>query len=211
MFKIFFTIIATTSICLSLNAQDNDARDRVNFGVKIGLNLSNVYDSEGEDFVAEGKAGMAFGAFATLPLGKIFAIQPEILLSQKGFQSTGNILGNSYALTRTSTFIDVPILFAFRPVGFCSFLLGPQYSYLARQKDVFGSGSNTVVRDREFSNDNIRDNLLGITGGADINLKNIVFSARLGWDIQNNKNDGSSYTPRYKNVWYQATIGYRFF
>jgi hypothetical protein len=33
---------------------------------------------------------------------------------------------------------------------------------------------------------------------------------RGSWDLKNNNGDGTSTTPRYKNVWYQATVGYRF-
>lgn len=193
-------------------AQDDDFRDQVNLGTKIGLNLSNVYNSNGDEFVADNKVGLALGAFLTLPFGKTFALQPEILFSQKGFQSTGRILGSNYTLSRTSSFIDVPILFAFRPTTIISILAGPQYSYLARQKDVFENrGTTTVLQEQEFSNDNIRKNILGFTAGLDINLQNIIISARAGWDIQNNRGDGSSTTPKYKNAYYQATIGYRFF
>ncbi len=208
------TMIILVSITFAQQtfAQVADFRERVNLGVKIGLNLSNVYNSDGEEFVAENRAGLALGAFLTLPIGKIFALQPEILFSQKGFQSTGRILGSNYTLSRTNSFIDVPILFAFRPTSFISILAGPQYSYLARQKDVFENGGTSIVlQQQEFNNDNIRKNILGFTGGVDINLKNIVLSARVGWDLQKNKGDGTSTTPNYKNMWYQATIGYRFF
>jgi len=43
----------------------------------------------------------------------------------------------------------------------------------------------------------------------DINLNNIVIGARAGWDLFNNNGDGTSTTPRYKNVWAQATVGIR--
>jgi hypothetical protein len=36
-------------------------------------------------------------------------------------------------------------------------------------------------------------------------MNNIVIGARAGWDLLNNKGDGTSTTPRYKNMWYQAT------
>ena len=59
-----------------------DNRDQLFFGVKAGANLSNVYDSEGEDFVADSKVGFAVGGFVSIPIGKYFGIQPEILFSQ---------------------------------------------------------------------------------------------------------------------------------
>jgi hypothetical protein len=41
-------------------------------------------------------------------------------------------------------------------------------------------------------------------------LNSAVIGARVGWDLMQNNGDGSSSTIRYKNVWYQATIGFRF-
>ena len=67
-----------------------------------------------------------------------------------------------------------------------------------------------MEQETEFENDNLRKNTLCFKGGVDINLKNIVLSARAGWDILKNNGSEASTTPRYKNVWYQATIGYRF-
>ena len=188
-----------------------DFRKRVLFGLKAGLNYANVYDSEGEDFNADSKLGVAAGAFIAIPIGKLLGIQPEIMYSQKGFQGQGRILGSSYQLTRTSTYIDVPLLFAFKPSEFMSILAGPNYAYLIKQNDAFGNTTTTIEQETEFENEDIRKNTLGFIGGADITMKHIVISARVGWDIQKNNTDGTSSTPRYKNVWYQATIGYRFY
>jgi hypothetical protein len=91
-------------------------------------------------------------------------------------------------------------------IGFISLLAGPQFSFLLKQKDVLGNSSLT----QDFNNDNIRKNTLGFLGGADINLSNLVLGVRAGWDLQDNNGDGTSDNPRYKNVWYQATIGFRF-
>jgi hypothetical protein len=72
----------------TFNAQINDgsAESRIRVGVKGGLNLSNVYDSRGQEFNADSKFGFAGGGFVSIPIGELIGIQPEILLSQKGFQ-----------------------------------------------------------------------------------------------------------------------------
>ena len=185
-------------------------REKLMFGPKIGLNLSNVYDSKGEQFNADAKIGLAIGGFVAIPIGKYLGIQPELLISQKGFQATGYLIGSSYSFTRTTTYIDVPLMFAFKPTEFLTILAGPQYSYLVNQKDVFGTATTTVAQITQFTNDNIRKNTLCLTGGVDINMNRFVVGARAGWDVQNNNGNGVSSTPRYKNMWYQATIGYRF-
>jgi hypothetical protein len=76
------------------------------------------------------------------------------------------------------------------------------------QKDEFTSSLTSAAQQQEFNTDNIRKNILSILTGFDVTGKQIVFGARVGWDIQNNNGDGTSSTPRYKNVWYQATIGF---
>ena len=188
-----------------------DFRDKLQFGLKIGGNYSNVYDAEGEEFRADGKFGMAAGAFVSIPIGIYMGLQPEILFSQKGFEATGSILGNTYEFTRTTNYIDVPLLFSLKPSSFLTLLAGPQYSYLLKQKDEFANATSSIDQEQEFENDNIRKNTLGFTGGIDINLNHLVVGARVGGDVLNNNGDGTSTTPRYKNVWFQATLGYRFY
>ena len=211
--------ITSLIIILSVNlfttngfAQNTPAESRksVNFGIKAGINFSNVYDSKGEQFNANGKIGAAAGIFVSIPIGKFLGFQPEILFSQKGFKATGSILGSGYSFTRTTNYLDIPLFLAIKPTSVLTLLVGPQYSYLMKQDDVFKNSITSVDQQRVFNNDNIRKNTLCFVGGADVNLMKLVLSARAGWDIQNNNGDGTSSTPRYKNVWYQATIGYRF-
>jgi len=193
------------------NSYAQKTRDEVSFGLKIGSNYSNVYDSQGDTFTADGKFGFAAGAFLSLPLGKAIGIQPELIYSEKGFKATGAFLGSNYTATRTTTFIDVPILLAFKPISYLTVLAGPQYSFLVRQNNNFTTSLTTIDQQKIFDNDNIRKNVLGLTGGVDINISSFVISARAGWDVQNNNGDGTSTTPRFKNAWYQATIGIRLF
>lgn len=205
---IFVMLTLTTVIGFGQNSQDY--RSKVAFGLKAGLNLSNVYDSQGEQFNSDAKMGLAGGLFVSVPLGSLFGIQPEILFSQKGYKGSGSILGSSYSYKYTSNFVDVPLLIAFKPISLITILAGPQYSFLISDKYEFNSAVVNIDQENQFKNDNIRKNILCFIGGADINLSKVVIGARVGWDIQDNKGDGTSQTPRYKNVWYQATIGFRF-
>lgn len=204
----FVTITVTNSNAQSTTTTDN--RGAMSFGLKVGANYSNVYDEQGNDFVADSKFGFAAGAFVAIPFGKFIGIQPEILYSQKGFKSSGTYLGSTYSMTRTTDFIDVPLLFAVKPVEQVTLLFGPQFSYLLKQKDEFSGGSLSSTQQQEFNNSDITKNILGLTGGADFNVDKMIFGLRAGWDIKTNEGDGNSSTPRYKNMWYQATVGYKF-
>jgi hypothetical protein len=207
-------MVMVAAFCNYTEAQDTDntydLRNKLLFGLKAGVNYSNVYDSQGEEFNADAKFGAVAGGFIAIPIGLYLGIQPEILLSQKGFSASGRLLGNTYKFTRTTTYLDIPIMFSLKASEFVSIMAGPQYSYLLNQKDVFKNGSASIEQETEFKNDNVRKNTLCFIGGIDLTLKHIVIGARAGWDLQKNNGDGSSTTPRYKNVWYQATVGYRF-
>jgi len=187
-----------------------DHRADLFFGFKLGFNYSNVYDSQGENFGADSKYGFALGGFVSIPIIPIIGVQPEIMFSQKGYKSTGTFLGNSYSMTRTSDYLDIPIYLVFRLVENFSILFGPQYSYLFKQTDDFTGGSITASEIESYTNDNFRKNIFGLSGGVDFNFNPIVIGLRVSWDNTSNNGDGTSYTPRYKNMWCQATLGYRF-
>ncbi|PKP42600.1 MAG: PorT family protein [Bacteroidetes bacterium HGW-Bacteroidetes-10] len=212
MKKLILVFAFATFIFGNVFAQKSnvDFREKISFGIKAGVNLSNVYDSQGEQFNADPKLGLAAGIFVALPLGKYFGVQPEILFSQKGYKGTGSLLGSNYSYSYTSNYIDVPLLLAFKPVSLITIVAGPQYSFLVKDTYTFNSALINLEQENEFENDNIRKNTLSFLGGVDINLNRIVIGTRVGWDLQANKGDGTSETPRYKNIWYQATIAFRF-
>lgn len=211
--KIKMYLIGVIAMCLlsisSLKAQSEDKRNSLGFGLKAGFNIANVWDSQGEEFRADPKAGMAGGLFLSLPLGKLLGFQPEMLLSQKEFKGSGMLLGTAYSFSRTTTYLDIPLQLQFKPLQNLTLLAGPQFSYLLNQKDTYTFGSNSTEQEQEFKNDNIRKNTLGFVIGGDLVYNYLVLSARAGWDLQSNKGDGTSQTPRYKNRWLQFTIGFR--
>ena len=207
MKKNIISMLALILMANTLTAQSSSSQ--IHIGVKAGLNYSNIYDSQGEKYTADGKIGFAAGGFVSIPLGGLLGIQPEILFSQKGFQATSSILGSNVTLTRTTNYIDVPIFLSLKPSQMLTILVGPQYSYLIKQNDVFTNPIVDITVNQDFNTDNIRKNTLCLVGGVDINLSNIVLGARVGLDMYNNNGDGSTTTPRYKNVWAQATVGFR--
>lgn len=203
-------ILLTTSFGITQGSDETDNRESFRFGLKAGMNNSNVYDAQGESFRADSKFGLALGAFVAIPLGKYFGLQPEILFSQKGFKGNGVLLGSPYEFKRTTSYIDVPLQFTIKPSEFITVLAGPQFSYLIKQRDEFTSSLTSFAQEEEFENDNIRKNIFGFVAGVDINLRHVVLSGRAGWDLSRNNGDGSNSNLRYKNRWVQVTVGYTF-
>ncbi|HSZ73131.1 MAG TPA: porin family protein [Cytophagaceae bacterium] len=216
-------IITTIALlALSMNtifAQDNNPDTRENFqiGFKAGANLSNVYDEKADNFVANDKVGFVGGIFFSIPINKFLGIQPEVLFSQKGFQSTrtyssGPFLPNyTVKYSTTTNHIDIPLMVQIKPTNFMTIVLGPQYSYILSKVDKkIDSNGNNNSDTTNYNNDNLRKNILCAVGGVDFNIDHLVISGRAGWDLQDNNGDGSSTNPRYKNAWYQLTVGVKF-
>jgi len=211
MKKIIFITLTVLYFAQAKSQTDLDNREKLQVGIRAGLNYSNVYDESGEKFNTDPKLGLAAGAFLEIPFGKYLGIQPEVLISQKGFKGAGVLMGNTYDMTRTTTYLDIPLQFAFKPSEFITLVGGPQFSYLLKQSDVFKSTTYSYLQEQEFKQQSIRKNLLSAVVGLNINIGHFAIGARAGWDLQNNHGDGTSSAPRYKNVWYQATLGYKLF
>jgi hypothetical protein len=207
--KKILVMILTAAVTLC-QAQESDPRKKLYLGIKAGYNYSNVYDTRGEAFEAKSKFGLAAGLFASIPMGRHLGVHAEILFSQRGFHGTGTLLGSSFELTRTSSYLDLPLLIAVKPNQLFTLLAGPQFSYLLKQEDVVTNSTSSIQQEQVLKNDNFRRNMLCVLAGADFNLKPVILGLRAGWDIQKNNGDGTSTTPRYKNVWLQGTFGFRF-
>src|SRR4051812_4357635 len=104
-------ILASVLLIISArsNAQD-DTREKIHLGGKIGLNISNVYDTKGENYSTDPKAGFVGGGFIAIPIGKYLGIQPEVLFAQKGYSATTAQEGSTYTYTRTTDHLEIPLL-----------------------------------------------------------------------------------------------------
>lgn len=212
MKKVLLISTLMISMVSFVNAQDDlDNRDKVQFGAKVGASYSNVYNTNGDQFEADGKLGFTGGVFVAIPIGTYFGIQPEATITQKGFKGNGNLLFTPYDFKRTTTFLEIPLLFAVKPSEFITVLFGPSYSYLLKQTDKFTSSVISYEQEQEFKQDNIRKNIFGVVAGFDINMKHVVLGGRIGWDLQTNRGDGTSNTPQYKNLCGQLTLGYKLY
>jgi hypothetical protein len=211
MFRLFLLTLLAFISNLAISQAQTRFGDGFKFGVKAGANYSNVYDAQGEQFTADGKIGFAGGVFLEVPITDYIGVRPEVLYSQKGFKATGQYLSVPYTFTRTTDYIDIPLLLTLKPTPMFSLFGGPQFSFLTKQKDVFASTLLTTQQQQDFSNDNYRKNLMSLTAGFGINMGPAALDLRANFDLQNNNGDGTTTTPRYKNAWYQATIGIRVF
>lgn len=206
---LFAMAVSSTSFAQDgTSSTSTDTRENFKFGVKAGINLSNVYDEEGDDFVADSKVGFAGGAFVSIPLGTFVGIQPEVMFSQKGFKFESNGLLGDNKFTRTTSHLDIPVHLQIKPIESLSILVGPQFSYLLNTKNEFNGYS--AEQEQEINDENYKKGVIGLSAGVDFNIDNFILSARAAWDLSKTNEDGEESSLRYKNQVIQFTVGYTF-
>jgi len=185
------------------------AQDRIKFGVKAGVNLSDIIKGDGNNnFDTKVKTGFNAGVTVEIPLIAGLAFTPEVLYSQKGYKLTSS-LGE---FRQTTNFIDVPILASFRLGSSFNIVAGPQVSFLLSTKnkfiDGYGSAEQTNV---ENDSDRFKKSLVGGVIGFryDVNDK-FDIHGRYALDFQKNNENGTSNTPEYKNQVFSLGVGVKF-
>jgi len=78
-------------------------------GVKLGINFSGIAGSDVSDEWKR-KGGIAAGGFLVFGISESFAIQPEILISQKGAKYENINNGEVLKAWSNLTFIEIPVL-----------------------------------------------------------------------------------------------------
>ena len=118
------------------------------FGLKIGMNFSNVYDIAPE---MDWKRGLVFGAFMDYPVNRYFSVQPEVLYSMKGYELGIDFIdmgGNPFydrVGNRDISYLEIPVMmkFYFFPGRYSRsyFTVGPYFAILldAEIDDRFSS------------------------------------------------------------------------
>ncbi|MBC7920551.1 MAG: PorT family protein [Ferruginibacter sp.] len=177
---LMFLTMAGTAVAQS---EETDLK----FGVKGGLNISQLYvdqpDAEDENV----KLGIHAGLFLKAPLSDFFAIQPELLFSSQGAKVTyrgSGLLGIQSGEVRFNlNYIQLPIL-ASITAGPLHFQAGPYISYLvsANVKDLKDDG--TVAGSREVDESDFRTFDYGLAGGLGVDVQGFQLGARYNYGLQ---------------------------
>ncbi len=113
------------------------------FGIKGGANLGKI---SGQAFKDEFTLGYHAGAFASIGLGKKFAIQPEVLFSQTNVDTSSHF-SDVYAFNNISKiqlkYLTVPILLNYKIARILTLQAGPQFGILLdKNKDLLQNGKD---------------------------------------------------------------------
>lgn len=179
------------------------------FGVKGGLNFSNIIKTNDNNFNTEIKAGLNAGLFAEIPLISSLEFAPELMFSQKGYKTSGSsLLGGPNEYSVATNFIELPFLAKINASDKFSIVLGPQVSFLVSTKETFKQGSDSYQNTIREENDRLKKSLFGGVAGIGIELtEKLSLNGRYALDFQKNNEDGTTQTPKYKNQVYQFSLG----
>ena len=141
-------------------SSNGDSSAPFRLGVEGGFDLANLNGQNVNDVFAS-RLGWVVGAYASLPIGPTFALQPELMYEQKG----GKYNGNPYRLD----YVEIPILLDIKLIGPIGILLGPSFD-----ANVASSGTSNVT-----STD------VGLVGGVQVNLDRLLLSGRYELGLTN--------------------------
>ncbi|KAA5543385.1 porin family protein [Adhaeribacter rhizoryzae] len=150
----------TTTAPINHNLEGSTAPENTGFGIKGGLNFSDVRNTDG-GVNFDPKTSYHVGAFAQFSITDWFSLQPEVIYSRKGYDSTN--------VARRLDYFDVPLLLVFNPLDNVSIHVGPQVSLLMTVKDG----------DKEINKEDSYNSLdYGMVGGVEARLSIFRFGAR---------------------------------
>lgn len=98
------------------------------FGVKAGMNISNL--SNADD--TKSLVGFNAGVFMNAPLAANFSIQPEVLYNTKGAKADGA------DLSLNLDYISVPVMFQYNATPQFYLEVGPEFSFIVSSKAKSG-------------------------------------------------------------------------
>lgn len=168
-------------------------------GPKLGANVGKI---EGEKFSTNYKLGYHLGVFAELPLGKKWAVQPEVLWNQinadtvSGFSSLYTGLNQQNLSNPQLNYLSIPLLLTYKPAKVLSLQAGPQFGILInKSSNLFQNGKEA------FKNGD-----LSMLFGAQLNILRVRVYGRYAIGL----NDISDVTnqEKWKTTGFQLGVGF---
>lgn len=146
-------------------------------GFRAGLNMSeaDLRTTNGDIVEAAKLNGVNVGAFANVQLGNVFALQPEVTFSQKGFRATWD--NSDSSSTMNMSYLDMPLMVE---AGFKmgnSFRVfasaGPNVSYLLDAEKEFYDSMNgeTTTQPFDFSEESLERLDVGVNFGGGFSVR----------------------------------------
>ena len=172
--------VCSIVLCLALCGATTATAQEAAFGVKGGINFSNLkFDGDSVDVNLDQRTGFVGGLFIVWPASGTLALQTEFLYSQKGATFDEEGLEEKVSLD----YIDIPVLLRMssRPAK-ASFhaIAGPSFGFKtrARSKSSFEGESH-----EEDIGDEVETFDLGLVLGAGLDFGRMTIDGRYTWGL----------------------------
>jgi hypothetical protein len=177
----FLAAIALTGLSFTAVEAQTNSGTNAQFGIKGGLNLSNIYTEDVDDNNVLPSFNAGF--YATLPITEFIAIQPEILYSQKGSELTyDNVFATGKAKFKLN-YVEVPVLVKVNLTKNLNIHAGPYFAYLIDAQVKNESDGGTINFEDTYDNDDFNKFDAGISGGIGLDFDSIGIGARYNYGL----------------------------
>ncbi len=204
MKKSILTIVCLAAACFTFNAKAQS------IGITAGANLTSIgkFESGNVTYNSDYVAGFRGGLFADLPFSSSVSLMPQVLYSQKGGKVSETVNGNNGQIKVRTSYLDIPVLFAFKPVPEITLTAGPQMSFLlSQQTDI---SVNNVASPTITDTQNFRKSIIGGNVGIGYNFNSMVsLNANYMLDFQPMSNDNVNQS-KARNNGFGLALGYKF-
>lgn len=178
--KFFISILlifVLAAVTTSAQAQDSD--NSLRFGIKGGLNVTNLYVEDVDD--ENPRYGFHVGVYTQLFESDVFAIQPEILFSTKGTRTTYDVAGFEGDAQFNLNYLDIPVLAVFKLGESAEIHVGPYFGYLlSASSEIDGDFDDYEELDR----DDYKAWDYGLSAGVGFNVGAVQIGARYNYGLQ---------------------------
>lgn len=176
------TLFLTASFGM-LHAQDNNVNTE--FGVKGGLNMSNLYTDDADD--ENVLFGFNAGVYATLPVSDFIAIQPELLFTTRGSKlEYNNALAQGNVKLKLN-YIELPLLVRVNITRNFNIHAGGYASYMVSAKST---GDGDFEFEDQYDTDDFNKFDAGLAAGIGVDFNPISVGLRYNYGLTTIQKDG---------------------
>ncbi|BAV09362.1 Outer membrane protein beta-barrel domain-containing protein [Filimonas lacunae] len=178
---LLLVIMAFAAAGVQAQQKQKEKIKRVYYGLKAGMNFSNI---SGEGIKSSLQQGVDFGAFAEVKLSKRFDFVPELYYSLHNLKRTDDFqtryFEDGVALSSSDEkiklhYLSVPLLFRFHATSVIAVDAGPQYNLLVYEDDNLLKDSKPSFKKSEFA----------VAGGITLTLDKFRIFGRYTYGVSN--------------------------
>lgn len=203
--KQLLLILGLMGILSSTTLHAQQQLDPLEYGVRVGLNFSSLYNIDEEE-IYDLKAGVVIGGLVKFRLSRWLAVQPEVLFSQQGAIDNGLVSTSSTSSNDVKmNYLAIPVMLKIYPSRRFNLQLGPQMGFL------LSSSINDIDTKEYFTSAELS---LRFGLGYEFN-KGLLLALHLNTGLTN-INDVTNLSPltgnpeQVSNALYSMSVGWRF-